>query len=213
MTNTYNTLEVMVEFMMAEVKKVSKRSAVTSSYSFDSSDMESYITVRAYEYILKYDAKKNPNFEAYIRGLINKFKMNFLKSPNNVHSGVDVFSSLSSQDDEGSETDFESTFNTNEVSLQDTVCDNTLLNGFLDTLSSRQRTIVELRAGILESLNAEQMAVATSILSKQSAKVAGNVYFSNSDIANIIGIHRNHVTKNLSAIVEKALDFGLEELV
>lgn len=214
MTNTYNTLEEMVEFMMVEVKKTSKRSAINSSYNFDASDLESYIMVRAYEYILKYDASKNPNFEAYIRGLINQFKMNFLKSPNNVHSDVDTFSALSSQDDEGSETDFESTFVTGEVSLDTTVVEAELLNGFLATLNRNQRLIVELRAGIISSLTVEQLSTFESIVSKQgSSKKAGNVYLSNSDIANIVGIHRNHVTKNLNAIAEKALDFGLEELV
>jgi hypothetical protein len=126
---------------------------------------------------------------------------------------TDSFSNLSSQDDEGSETDFESTFeSTNQVNIATSVVEGTLLADFLATLSDRQRVIVELRAGILDSLSADELAIAKSIMDKQSSKVSGEVYLSNSDIAKIIGIGRVKVQNHLARIAEKALDFGLEEI-
>lgn len=201
-------------FIVSEVKKVANRSARTSTFNFDETDLESYVTIRVWTYVTtKYDETINPNIEAYIRGLIKQFTMNFLKSPNNVHTDVDSFSSLSSTDGEGNESDFESTYeDTSVVSIEESVCEQTLTNGFMDTLSDRHRTIVELRAGILDNLSADQLLIALEIMDKQASKKGyGEVYLSNSDIAKIVGIHRNHVTKNIDKIVEQALDFGLED--
>lgn len=203
--NGFTNAEEMESFIVSEVQKASKRKTIGTRN--DSSDLESYLMIRVWNFVMN-----NPKYQTQkgVRQVINSRVTNFFNSSNN--SDDLTFSALTSSDDEGSETDFESTFVTGETTIDTTVVESELLNGFLNTLTDRQRLIVELRAGILESLNAEQYAIASAIMTKQSAKVAGEVYLSNSDIAKIVGIHRNHITKNLNAISEKALDFGLEEL-
>lgn len=213
MTNNINTnkagftnAEEMESFIVSEVQKSSRKSTLGTRH--DSSDLESFLMIRVWNFV-----KKNEKYQTKkgIRQVIKTRTLDFFKSP--VQNSEELtFSALTSSDDEGSETDFESTFVTGEATIDTTVVESELLNGFLNTLNDRQRLIIELRAGILESLNAEQYAIASAIMTKQSAKVAGEVYLSNSDIAKIVGIHRNHITKNLNAISEKALDFGLEEL-
>lgn len=204
--NGFTNAEEMEIFIFNEVQKASRKFTVGTKH--DSSDLESYLMIRVWNFVTKkprYQTKKG------IRQVIKTRTLDFFKSP--IQNSEDLtFSAMTSSDDEGSETDFESTFVTGEATIDTTVVESELLNGFLSTLNSRQRLIVELRAGILSSLTSEQFTVASEIMKKQSAKKSGEVYLSNSDIANIVGIHRNHITKNLNAIAEKALDFGLEEL-
>lgn len=204
----FTSTEEMELFLFEEVKRNARRSTASSFHNAD--DLESYLMVSVWNFVTKnekYQTQKG------IRQVIKTRTLDFYKSPKQNPDHL-TFSALGSQDDEGSETDFESTFNSGDVTIDATIVDAELLNGFLASLNDRQRLIVELRAGIISSLDSEQMRTFEEIISKQqSTKKAGEVYLSNSDIAKIVGIHRNHITKNLNAISEKALDFGLEELV
>lgn len=205
-TTTFTSIEEMNDFLFTAVKKASVK--YTYGTHINADDMESYVMIRTWNYISKneeYQTKKG------IQQRIKSYVLDFLKSPVQNSDSL-TFSSLSSSDDEGSESDFESTYeSTNQVNIADTVTEGTLLTDFLATLTDRQRVIVELRSGILSSLSASEMTTAKEIMDKQSSKKTGEVYLSNTDIAKIIGIGRAKVQNHIARISELALDFGLED--
>lgn len=211
----FTNAEEMEVFIFNQVQKASKKFAIGTRH--DSSDLESYLMIRVWNFITK-----NPKYQTPkgVNQAIKSRATNFFNSSEN--SEDLTFSALSSQDDEGSETDFESTFDTQSPSIDSTVVESELLNGFLNTLSLKQRQVVELRAGILDSLSAEQLTIAKAIITAKQAKESwSGAVFTNTDIAGIINgsmkptptQRKNLQQKTLPSIVEKALDFGLEDLV
>src|SRR5574339_66928 len=102
LTNTFTSIEEMNDFIVAEVKKASKRASYNNSVNAD--DLESYLMIRVWTHVMN---KEKYQTVTGVRQVIKSRVINFLKSPTNHHSDVDVFSSLSSSDDEGNESDYE----------------------------------------------------------------------------------------------------------
>lgn len=205
-TNTFASTEEMNDFIVSEVQKAAMKNALNTYHN--ASDIESYLMAYVWAKV-----SNNPRYQTKkgVRQYIKKRLLDYFKSPIQNQKDVSTFSALSSNDDEGNESDFEGIYNSpNQVDLESSVIEGSLINGFMSSLSDRHRLIIELRAGILTSLSHAEMSIAKEIMDKQSAKEFGEVYLSNSDIAKIVGISRVNVQKNLDRISEKALDFGLE---
>ena len=186
MTNTtaitFTTIEEMNEFLVSEVKKASKRASYNSNVN--EADLESYLMIRVWTHVMN-----NEKYQTVtgIRQVIKSRVINFLKSPTNHHSDVDVFSSLSSSDDEGNESDYEVI---HHAQIEDTVIDGNLGQAFLTTLSDTHRQILELK---IDGFQVKEIA---------------SVVFPNHSYESA----RKSVNRNLKAITELALDFGLEEI-
>jgi RNA polymerase sigma factor (sigma-70 family) len=166
--------------------------AVQSDYVFD------YIT-----------GDKITKEEAILRGLDLELCDTAFTTGHNVSN----FSQFEEEDEDGDASNFDEIMNFGSQSVSAKAIDGLMLSEFLETLTDRQRLIVELRAGILDNLSFEEYEIAREILDTHASKKASEVYLSNIDIAKIIGIGRNKVQNHLVRIAEKALDFGLEELV
>lgn len=176
------------ELFVVDACKKASRKAITNNAVGHSTDLEDYLLTRAWEQTLKYDAQINPNFEAYIRQYLNFATRDFYSSPTNCIStakhDVANFSTLATSDDEGSESDFESTYNSGANPLDSDSINCIQVGEFMSTLTSRQLSILTLKT--------------------QGYEV--------NEISAELGVHRNTINNTLKTIKELALDFGLEEL-
>jgi DNA-directed RNA polymerase specialized sigma24 family protein len=184
-TLTFATTEEMDKFIFTEVKRVANRQ--TAGRYFDASDLESYLMVRVWNEITVNPHLQN---EAGIRRVTKLRSIDFFKSPKNNHRDYSNFSALSASDNEGNEQAFEETFNSGSASIDDTVIDGNLGDAFLATLSDKHRQILELK---IDGFDIKEIAsIVFPELSYESS--------------------RKSVRRNLQAITELALDFGLEEI-
>jgi hypothetical protein len=123
----------------------------------------------------------------------------------------------------GSDEGFDS-YNTEEVfenyqvqSVEDTVVDSSDLTEFLDTLDLQDRQIVELSAGVTDSLDVSQLSRVKELIDRKAVCKCGsancqhnvNVWFTTSEVGEILGLSRRQVQYPLTKMSEKALDFGL----
>ena len=176
--------EDMNNFVVEEVRKASVRH--TFNVSADSSDLESYLMIRVWTSVMN-----NPQYqtERGVRMIIKSRVTNFFNSPSNYNSDIDLFSTLTRSDSEGSETAFEDKFVAQDDSVEDKVINGYSGLAFLASLSDEHKQILEL-------------------------KVDG---FNQKDICSIVyptmayESSRKKIQRSMKAIMESALDFGLED--
>lgn len=180
----FETVEEMNTFIVEEVKKASVRH--TFNVSADASDLESYLMIRVWTSIMN-----NPTYqtERGVRMVIKSRVTNFFNSPSNYNSDIDLFSTLTNADDEGSETAFEERFVATDASVEDKVIDGNSGHAFLDSLSAEHKKILELK---VDGYNQKDIcAIVYPTMAYESS--------------------RKKIQRAMKAIMELALDFGLEE--
>lgn len=174
----------MEQFILDEVRKASVRH--TFNIGTDSSDLESYLMIRVWTSVMN-----NPQYqtERGVRMIIKSRVTNFFNSPTNYNSDIDLFSTLTSSDNEGSETAFEEKFVATEASIEDSLIARESGQGFLDSLCAEHRHILELK---VDGYNQKDIC----------SIVYPNMAYESS---------RKKIQRAMKAIMELALDFGLEE--
>lgn len=176
--------EEMNSFILDEVRKASVRH--TYNIGTDSSDLESYLMLRVWTSVMN-----NPSYqtERGVRMIIKSRVTNFFNSPTNYNSDVDLFSTLTSSDNEGSETGFEEKFVVQDASLEETIIDGNGGQAFIETLSDEYRQILELK---VDGYNIKDIC---SIVYPEMAYESS----------------RKKVNRAVAKIMDLALDFGLED--
>lgn len=87
MTNfNYSTLEANKEMILSEVNRTCRKTSRSRGMNLDQSSLESYLTVRLVEHVLKYDASVNSNFQAYVRQFLSRRVVDFFRSHTDVNS-------------------------------------------------------------------------------------------------------------------------------
>jgi hypothetical protein len=181
----YGSLEWVSYYTLEVMKRYASRSAIGTYHN--ASDIEDYLMEYAYEYIMD-----NPRFQSEkgIRQVVKSRITDYFKSPTQNLTNTYSFSALSSQDDEGSEVDFESSHVEESTIFSDSSVDSLQLKAFLCSLSEKHRTIL-----LMDSNNFDFREIGEAVFPDLSYSSA-----------------RKSVQRNLKQITELALDFGLEEL-
>ena len=128
---------------------------------FDRTDMESFLTSKAYDILLSYDEEKNPNFEAHLRRCLALKVFTFFDD-NGIERSTDYYAQRDTTSDNGDAVIFEPDSNVNEwEQLDSTIAFSDLLN----SLSFTEKKLIELTmkgfsgAEIAEELNVSRMTV------------------------------------------------------
>lgn len=180
----FDTKAEMEQFILDEVRKASIRH--TFNNGTDASDLESYLMIRVWTSVMNNPTYQN---ERGVRMIIKHRVTNFFNSPTNYNSDVDLFSTLTSSDNEGSETSFEEKYVASSTPFEDSLIERESGQGFLGTLCVEHRKILALK---VDGYNIKDICEI----------VYPNMAYESS---------RKKVKRAMDKITELALDFGLED--
>jgi 5-methylcytosine-specific restriction endonuclease McrA len=201
------------------IVKESRRGAERYGFKHkvDVQEMESWLISEIYHEIMN-----NVNMQNIkgIRHMIRLRSVDYMRElvRDNVSMNFTSFTKGTSSDDGFDSYNTEEVFENYQVqSVEDTVIESSDLTEFLDTLDIQDRQIVELSAGITDSLDVSQLSRVKDLIDRKAVCKCGsancqhnvNVWFTTSEVGEILGLSRRQVQYPLTKMSEKALDFGL----
>lgn len=128
---------------------------------FDRTDMESFLTSKAYDVLMSYDESKNPNFEAHLRRCLSLKVFTFFDD-NGIERSTDYYAQKDMTSDNGDAVIFEPDCPVNEW---ETVDSSIAFSDLLNSLSTIERQLMEYTmqgfsgAEIAEKMNVSRMTV------------------------------------------------------
>lgn len=140
--NKVETLSVneVMETILVESKRVANKMAAKLGKSFDDSELYSFLVYEVYNQIV--DKTDFHNIRG-IRSTINLYTLNFIKTESRFNNQT-VFSSFARKDEYGEGHSFEETLTSDDIPIAEQFALSSDLDGFIHTLTERQRQILEL---------------------------------------------------------------------
>lgn len=220
----YKNEDELAQAIMVQVSRQVKK--YTHQHSVDVDEMSSNLISKVF-----FEVKDRPHLwnKAGVNNCIKFRSMDFFREMNKDKIEIEVpnelteehelikkkvsnvpFSTLSHEDtDSFVEFPIESDFD-----LAENYVYSSEMNSFLDSLPLIERQIVELSSGITSSLDQDHLHKVHELIKKKAhktkdPKVELNIWFTATEIGEILGLTRRQVQHPLTKMKEKALDFGL----
>lgn len=197
-TDKAMTQDEIGQFILDEARRISTK--YSYQYGVDADEMESFMVTEIFIEVSKKPSMGNIKGIRYIANIRSVDYIREIAKQN----GELSFSSLGSESDEDGFIEYPIASDSN---TSETVIKSDELSSFLDSLSERERKIVELSAGITDSLSNVEKAKVKELIDLKGE----GAWLNTSDIGIILGLSRRQVqypflSENLK---DKALDFGL----
>jgi hypothetical protein len=219
MTNTQTlTQEELGQLIIQEAHRTAINYARKSRH-IDVSEMESYLISKIYHAVLRNDEMSN------IRGVRQIAKrravnyINHIKRHNVVLSMDGMVESSANEHDASSDVNF-ADYGSNLASVDPIkeYHEQEDVFAFVWSLPTQERQVVEMTAGITDSLDKDQFKSVRDLIDRKAVCNCGtqgcqhnvNVWFTASEVGKILGLTRRQVQYILSKLKEKVLDFGLD---
>lgn len=183
-TDKVMTEDEIAQFIVSESKRVAKKYSL--NYGTDRDEMESFMVSEIYNEIVR-----KPEFGNIkgIRYIANLRSVDFIREQIDLNNEMS-FTSLTSTHHNAEDCDiFEYGWEDRKVEPQEEFLHTSKINNFLDSLSEKERKLIELSAGITDNLSHDEKVNVKKIIDKKGTGSS----LSDTEIGQVLGLTRRQV--------------------
>lgn len=210
---TFANFDEMGRFIVDQANRQAKK--LGAMYGIDIDECSLYTIERVY---IEVSTRPEMQNVKGINRMIQFRSKDFIRELAKTNVEINITSmtkNVSEQFDTGFDSyEHESIIKNVQVNPHEDHLDNEEIQSFLESLPLVERQVIELTAGITNSLDTYQMIDVKKLIDKKARKEKDihkevNVWFTTTEVGNILDLSRRQVQHILTKMEEKALDMGL----